>query len=83
MANLLDKVIPSSTPRASNKKAELINVFGDWSLPSLWAMKYRMLKGKSQRFTSKKDLYFHRPWQIQPLDDMAPTIVVKKGRQMG
>jgi len=56
---------------------------GDWALPSLWAMSFRHLKGRPMQFYSKKDPFFHRPWQVAPTDDMSPTLVIQKGRQMG
>ena len=56
---------------------------GDWALPSVWTMKYRMLDRAPMTYTSRDNLLKHRPWMIEPVDDMSPTIVIKKARQMG
>lgn len=35
--------------------------------PSLWALKYKTIKGKPTTFTSGKNPFKHRPWQKQYL----------------
>lgn len=51
--------------------------------PSIWALKYRTLKGKPMRFKSTRNPYSNRPWQRQILDDNHPNKVVEKSRQLG
>lgn len=51
--------------------------------PSLWALKYKTIKGKPTTFISKKSPFKHRPWQQAILDDTHPNIVVEKSRQLG
>lgn len=51
--------------------------------PSIWALKYRTLKGKPMRFRSSRNPYSNRPWQRQMLDDDHPNKVVEKSRQLG
>lgn len=51
--------------------------------PSLWALKYKTIKGKPTTFVSKKSPFKHRPWQTQILDDTHPNKVVEKSRQLG
>lgn len=60
-----------------------ITKLGDWSLPSLWATRHRIIDNKPMQFFSKKDPYCHRPWALAILDDMSREVVVKKARQMG
>lgn len=50
--------------------------------PSLWAMKYKTIRGKPTTFVSKYALK-HRPWQQLIMDDMHPNKVVEKSRQLG
>ena len=50
---------------------------------SLWALKYKPLKGKPLTFLSKTNPYKHRPWQQQILDDNHPNKCVEKSRQLG
>lgn len=51
--------------------------------PSLWALKYKTIKGKPTTFISTKNPFKHRPWQQQILDDPHPNKVVEKSRQLG
>lgn len=51
--------------------------------PSLWALKYKTIKGKPTTFVSKKNPFKHRPWQQGILDDQHPNKVVEKSRQLG
>lgn len=51
--------------------------------PSIWALKYKKIKGKPTTFTSAKSPYRHRPWQTQILNDKHPNKVVEKSRQLG
>lgn len=64
-------------------RAAYRSLIGDWLVPSMWLAKHRNLKRKPMQFYSRKDPYSHRPWQIAPVDDMSPTVVIEKGRQMG
>ena len=50
---------------------------------SLWAMKYKTIKGKPTTFTSAKSPFKHRPWQQGILDDNSPDKIVQKSRQLG
>lgn len=51
--------------------------------PSIWALKYKTIKGKPTTYISKNSPYRHRPWQIAILDDDHPNKVVEKSRQLG
>lgn len=51
--------------------------------PSLWALKYKTIKGKPTTFTSKTNPFKHRPWQREILDENHPNLVVEKSRQLG
>lgn len=51
--------------------------------PSLWALKYKTIKGKPTTYTSTKSPFKHRPWQQAILDDNHPNKVVEKSRQLG
>lgn len=51
--------------------------------PSLWALKYRMLKGRPMTFLSSRNPYANRGFQRQILDDDHPNKVVEKSRQLG
>ena len=51
--------------------------------PSLWALKYKTIKGKPLTFVSTKNPYKCRPWQQAILDDSHPNKVVEKSRQLG
>lgn len=51
--------------------------------PSLWALKYKTIKGKPLTFVSTKNPFKHRPWQQAILDDSHPNKVVEKSRQLG
>ena len=51
--------------------------------PSLWAMKYKTIKGKPTCYTSKTNPFKHRPWQQAILDDAHPNIAIEKSRQLG
>lgn len=50
---------------------------------SLWAMKYKTIKGKPTTYVSNKDPRKHRPWQRAILDDTHPNKAVEKSRQLG
>lgn len=50
--------------------------------PSLWALRYKTIKGKPTTFVSNNP-FKHRPWQQQILDDNHPTKVIEKSRQLG
>ena len=50
---------------------------------SLWALKYKPIKGKPTTFKSSKNPYKNRPWQRQILDDNHPNKVIEKSRQLG
>lgn len=50
---------------------------------SLWALKYKPIKGKPTTFISSHNPYKNRPWQTQILDDNHPNKVVEKSRQLG
>ena len=49
---------------------------------SLWALKYKKIKGKPTTFISSNP-FKHRPWQQGILDDIHPNKVVEKSRQLG
>lgn len=51
--------------------------------PSLWALKYKTIKGKPTTYTSKTNPYRHRPWQQAILDETHDNLVVEKSRQLG
>ncbi len=51
--------------------------------PSLWALKFKKIKGKPTTFISSKSLFKHRPWQQAILDDVHPNKVIEKSRQLG
>ena len=51
--------------------------------PTLWALKYKTIKGKPTTYTSSTNPYKHRPWQQAILDDSHPNKVVEKSRQLG
>lgn len=51
--------------------------------PSLWALRYKYIKGKPTTFVSKTNPFKNRPWQRQILDDLHPNKVVEKSRQLG
>lgn len=51
--------------------------------PSLWALKYKTIKGKPTTYISKKSPFRHRPWQQTILDDTHPNKAVEKSRQLG
>lgn len=50
---------------------------------SIWALKYKPLKGKPLTFRSKHNPFKHRPWQEQILNDNHPNKIVEKSRQLG
>lgn len=50
---------------------------------SLWALKYKTIKGKPTTFISTKNPFKHRPWQQAILDDRHPNKVIEKSRQLG
>lgn len=50
---------------------------------SIFALKYKTIKGKPTTFVSTKNKFKHRPWQQQILDDTHPNKVVEKSRQLG
>ena len=49
---------------------------------SLWALKYKKIKGKPTTFVSSNP-FKHRPWQQGILDDVHPNKVIEKSRQLG
>lgn len=51
--------------------------------PSLWALKYKTIKGKPTTYVSTKSPFKHRPWQQAILDDVHPNKVIEKSRQLG
>lgn len=51
--------------------------------PSIWALKYKTIKGKPTTYVSTKNPYKHRPWQRAILDDPHPNKVIEKSRQLG
>lgn len=51
--------------------------------PSLWALKFKTIKGKPTTFVSTKSPFKHRPWQQAILDDSHPNKVIEKSRQLG
>lgn len=51
--------------------------------PSLWAMKYKTIRGAPTTFTSKDNPHKNRPFQTAILDDFHKNIVVEKSRQLG
>lgn len=51
--------------------------------PSLWALKYRTLKGKPMRFRSSKNAFCNRGFQRAIIDDDHPNKIVEKSRQLG
>ena len=51
--------------------------------PSIWAMKYKTIKGKPTTYRSTHNPFKHRPWQRQILDDDHPNKVIEKSRQLG
>ena len=51
--------------------------------PSLWALKYKTIKGKPTTYISTKSPFKHRPWQQAILDDPHPNKVIEKSRQLG
>lgn len=51
--------------------------------PSLWALKYKTIKGKPTTYVSRKNPFRHRPWQQAIIDDQHPNKVVEKSRQLG
>lgn len=65
-----------------NKRYMIEDVFVK-KFPSLWALKYKKIKGKPTTFVSTKSPFKHRPWQQGILDDMHPNKVVEKSRQLG
>lgn len=67
----------------NSKFRESLVKLGDWSLPSIWCTRHRLIHGLPMRFFSKKDLFCHRPWLIAPLDDLSKDVVVMKSRQLG
>ena len=75
--------VPTTLRDENHRRSAYRKCIGDWALPSLWLIKYRNLKGQPMRFYSQKDPFYHRPWQVAPVDDMSQKVVVKKGRQMG
>lgn len=50
---------------------------------SLWALKYKTIKGKPTTFISATNRFKHRHWQVQILDDPHPNKVIEKSRQLG
>lgn len=50
---------------------------------SIWALKYRTLKGKPMTFKSSRNPHANRPFQRAILDDNHPNKVVEKSRQLG
>ena len=53
------------------------------AFPSLWALKYKTIKGKPTTYISSKNPFCHRPWQQAVLDDSHPNKIVEKSRQLG
>lgn len=51
--------------------------------PSIWALKYKTIKGKPTTYTSTTSPFKHRPWQREILDDNHDNMVVEKSRQLG
>ena len=80
IAGLLDEAASfdvSVMDRASTVENAMVNRFA-----SLWALKYKPLKGHPLTFRSKNP-YNNRPWQRAILDDTHPNKVVEKSRQLG
>ena len=50
---------------------------------SLWALKFKKIKGKPTTFISSSNPFKHRPWQQGILDDTHPNKVIEKSRQLG
>ena len=50
---------------------------------SIFALRWKTIKGKPTTFISKRNPFKHRPWQQQILDDKHPNKVVEKSRQLG
>lgn len=70
----------------SNKNIEELKKIDDMytqRFASLWALKYKPIRGKPTTFISKHNPYKNRPWQIQILDDNHPNKVIEKSRQLG
>ena len=90
-------LLVADSMKSSSNLAELVNSVNDMEFDprfsvedafirrytSLWAMKYRKLKGKPMRFASKKNPYANRGFQRQIIDDRHPNKVVEKSRQLG
>lgn len=68
---------PSSTPLTLVEQAFV------YKYASIWALKFKTIKGKPTTFVSTKNKFKHRPWQQQILDDTHPNKVVEKSRQLG
>ena len=62
----------------NNLEQELINKYA-----SIFALKYKKIKGKPTTFISSTNPFKHRPWQQGILDDTHPNKVVEKSRQLG
>lgn len=80
----LDQVIddaasfqPVSTPLTLVEQAFV------YKFASIWALKFKTIKGRPTTFISTKNKFKHRPWQQQILDDTHPNKVVEKSRQLG
>lgn len=81
------------TTKKTKPKAEEATVLENYNLievedamtriyPSLWALKYKTIKGKPTTFISS-NAFKHRPWQRAILDDKHPNKVIEKSRQLG
>lgn len=80
----LERVIESAADfQPSSEQLTAIEQAFLYKYASLWALKWKTIKGKPTNFVSSKNKFKHRPWQQQILDDTHPNKVVEKSRQLG
>lgn len=81
MSDLMSEV--ASFDVSNNDKAHMMENAFVRKFPSIWALKYKTIKGKPTTYTSKISPFRHRPWQKEILDDDHPNQVIEKSRQLG
>ena len=79
---LIQSINDFQIPEGMSKLDALEKVF-IMRYASIFALKYKTIKGKPTTYISKHNPFKHRPWQQQILDDKHPNKVVEKSRQLG
>lgn len=82
--NALEQTLAEATNfKYTPQQLSLIEQAFVYKYASIFALKYKTIKGKPTTYISTKNKFKHRPWQQQILDDTHPNKVVEKSRQLG